>query len=100
MATKLIVPPTIEAVIRKFEQQKEPFAELTVQQELGKARGELQNPTDEENLGAWAEVLAFGLVPGRTHQSRGGRTLHQLLQAPRARASRSIRLTLPVLRLQ
>ena len=66
MPVNLAIPPTIEDVIQSFEQADEPFDVHDVHQALAKARQELQNPTEAENLGAWAENLAFALVGSRT----------------------------------
>lgn len=66
MAADLIVPPAIEDVIAKFDQDGSAVDELQVKAELTAARRTLQNPTEVENLGAWAEVLAFSLTPS-TH---------------------------------
>lgn len=69
MADEIIVPAAIEQIIQKYEAAKSPFTELEVQQEVGKARQELGQLEAAENLGAWAEVLAFALVGARTHES-------------------------------
>ena len=69
MASDLVVPPSIEAVIQEFNRAEKPFTELDVEQALGKARSSIQNPTEDENFGAWAEVLAFALVDSRMHRS-------------------------------
>lgn len=72
MQTNLVVPPTVEETIQSFEQAEAPFTVLDVQQALSKARQELQNPTEAENFGAWAEILAFTLVGNRTCASPWG----------------------------
>jgi lysyl-tRNA synthetase class 1 len=69
MADEIIVPAAIEQIIQKYEAAKSPFTELEVQQEVGKARQELGQLEAAENLGAWAEVLAFALVGAHTHES-------------------------------
>jgi lysyl-tRNA synthetase, class I len=69
MADEIIVPAAIEQIIQKYEAAKSPFTELEVQQEVGKARQELGQLEAAENLGAWAEVLAFALVGARTQES-------------------------------
>jgi hypothetical protein len=66
---KPVIPPTIEAVIANFDQGDGPIDELQVKAALAAARQELVNPSDAENLGAWAEVLAFALVETRQHSS-------------------------------
>jgi lysyl-tRNA synthetase class 1 len=65
----LIIPAAIEAVIQDLERAAAPFDEHGVQQVLSKARGTLQNPSESENFGAWAETLAFALVDTRMHTS-------------------------------
>jgi len=62
MRTTFEVPPTIDAVVERFDGATAPFDEHEVRQALFAARGNLANPTDSENLGAWAEVLAFSLM--------------------------------------
>lgn len=42
---------------------------MDVQQALGAARSALQNPSEEESFGAWAEVLAFALIGSSTQLS-------------------------------
>jgi lysyl-tRNA synthetase class 1 len=69
MADEIIVPAAIEQIIQRYEAATAPFNELEVQQEIGKARQELGQRKGAENLGAWAEVLAFALVGARTHES-------------------------------
>ncbi|MBF0095574.1 MAG: hypothetical protein HQL34_13645, partial [Alphaproteobacteria bacterium] len=68
----LVVPPAIDAVILQFNDAKGPYAEHDVKRELDKARSGLQNPTESENFGAWAEVLAFALVETRSSNSPWG----------------------------
>lgn len=68
----LVVPPAIEAAIQDFNRTATPFNEMNVQQVLGKARGSLQNPSEGENFGAWAEVLAFNLADTRMQSSPWG----------------------------
>lgn len=58
----LIVPPAIESVIIKFDEDKTSFDEHDVQRELASARQSLTNPSEAENTGAWSEVLAFSLA--------------------------------------
>lgn len=61
----LTIPPQIEEVLKQFDERTDAFTELDVQQVLGKARGTLQEASDPEKFGAWAEVLAFALVGAR-----------------------------------
>ena len=72
MPANLVIPPAIEEVILSFEQAETPFAVHDVHQALVKARQELQNPTEAENFGTWAEILAFTLVGSRTEASPWG----------------------------
>ncbi len=69
MPPNLVVPPALETLIQEFDSAKSPFTELDVQQALGAARSSLQNPTEEESFGAWAEVLAFALIGSNTQIS-------------------------------
>jgi hypothetical protein len=62
MSPGLLIPNAIEIVVQEFNHAKTPFTVLDVQQTLSKARKSLQNPTNSENYGAWAEVLAFTLT--------------------------------------
>src|SRR5882757_3436348 len=57
MADNLIVPPTIEAVIQRFDASETHFSEFDVSRDVNAARGVLQEPNAAENLGAWSEVL-------------------------------------------
>jgi lysyl-tRNA synthetase class 1 len=66
---KLVVPPAIDEVIAEFGRSDKPLDEHAVKQALKVARESLTNPSAEENLGAWAEVLAFALVSTRHHSS-------------------------------
>src|SRR5258708_7222057 len=68
MTANVTVPPTVEAVIQTFDAKKESFTEFSVSRDLGIARGTLNEPTQAENNGAWAEVLAFGLAQGPDHE--------------------------------
>lgn len=67
MSLDLVVPVAVEAVIQSFEHSNVPFTVLDVQQALGKARVSLENPGEAESFGAWAEVLAFSFVDGRSY---------------------------------
>lgn len=66
---KPVIPPTIEEVIAKFDQGDGPIDELQVKAALAEARKALVNPSEAENLGAWAEILALALVETRHHSS-------------------------------
>lgn len=65
MTQNIIVPASLEAVIQKFDAATSPFSDYVVSSDLSSARQALQNPTTEENLGAWAEVLAFAFSEQR-----------------------------------
>lgn len=57
------IPDSIDAVLVAFDQGASPIDLHDVSSALQKARGELQDPCDEENKGAWADVLAMALTP-------------------------------------
>ena len=59
-----VVPSVIENVIKEFDQRGEPVDEQQVKDALVRARADLKDLTPAENLGAWAEVLAFALANG------------------------------------
>lgn len=67
--TNLVVPSTIETIIAEFDNAGAPLDEHQVKQAVAAARQALVNPGEAENLGAWAEVLAFALVGTRHHSS-------------------------------
>ena len=69
MASELVIPPSIEEVIAKFDKSETAFDEHAVRQEVVAARGDLVNPTDAESLGAWSEVLAFALSSNSQNSS-------------------------------
>jgi lysyl-tRNA synthetase class 1 len=69
MADDVTIAAAIEQIIQQFEVSTSPFTELDVQQAVGKARNELGQLGQAENIGAWAEVLAFGLVGARRYES-------------------------------
>jgi hypothetical protein len=64
--TALTVPALIEEIIQRYDAKVEPFTEFNVGGELNEARRALIDATELENLGAWSEVLAFGLATGAT----------------------------------
>jgi hypothetical protein len=63
----LAVPPAIEAVIQHFDALDKSFTEFDVSRDLNVARTALEEPTDAENAGACAEILAFALSQGPDH---------------------------------
>jgi len=65
MTTALAVPASLEEIVQRFDAKAEPYNEFAVSGALNAARGTLSQPSDAETLGAWAEVLAFGLATGR-----------------------------------
>jgi len=69
MVATLTVPASIEKVILDFDGRVEPFDKYSVGRELNAARDALVDPTDSENCGAWAEVLAFALETGPHNQN-------------------------------
>jgi hypothetical protein len=62
MTTALIVPASLEQIVQRYDAKEEPFNEFTIGGELETARGALVDPPQPENVGAWAEVLAFALA--------------------------------------
>lgn len=62
MTINLVVPANIERVIQEFDQKTSHFNELEVQSALAQSRSSLQEPSEAENHGAWAEILAFSLT--------------------------------------
>ncbi len=72
MPANLVIPPAIEEVIQGLERASAAFTVRDVHQALAKARHDLRNPTEAENLAAWSEVLAFVLVGNRTAASPWG----------------------------
>src|ERR1700738_3592544 len=65
MTTPLTVPTSIENIVQRYNEQTTPFDEFAIGGELKAARGALTKPSNAETLGAWAEVLAFGLAAGQ-----------------------------------
>jgi hypothetical protein len=65
----LIVPPSIEEVIKGFDATGNAVDEQVVCQTLGAARQVSQHASDAENLGAWSEVVAFALTANAHHTS-------------------------------
>jgi hypothetical protein len=69
----LTIPPTAEAVIAKFDCLDRSFDEHEVKQMLVEARKDLPaSLPPEENMGEWAELLAFSLYPSRHQRSPWG----------------------------
>ncbi len=61
----LTIPPTIEEEIAKIDRGCAACDEHMVHESLASARKALSNPGEQENLGAWSEVLAFALMADR-----------------------------------
>ncbi|RXG96109.1 DUF4209 domain-containing protein [Bradyrhizobium sp. C-145] len=61
---ELIVPASMEELIKRYDAKEEPFGEFAISGELNAARMALIDPTEAEAAGAWAEVLAFALSAG------------------------------------
>ena len=72
MPQSLTVPSPIDAVIRRFDQADRPITIGEIHSGLSAARKECLQPTEAENLGAWAEVLAFALCEGVANRSPWG----------------------------
>lgn len=67
-----MIPTAIDRLIHEFDSKESSFNELDVQQALNVARASLVDPTEGENFGAWAEVLAFSLVANRAGEGPWG----------------------------
>lgn len=65
MSNVLTVPAPLDEIVQHFDTREEPFNEFTIGGEHKAARSALIEPSDAENLGAWAEVLAFALASGQ-----------------------------------
>jgi hypothetical protein len=65
MTDTLTVPPSLEEIVQRYDAKEEPFDKFSIGGELKTARGALVDPPESENLGAWAEVLAFVLETGQ-----------------------------------
>ena len=66
----LIVPEPIRAVLDGFEASQAIIDHDTVSTALNQARSKIEQPSPEENTGAWAEILAFYLAFGFSYQRR------------------------------
>jgi lysyl-tRNA synthetase class 1 len=65
MTTALTVPTALEDVVQRYDAKEEPFNEFDIGRELNAARATLVDPSESEQNGAWAEVLAFALASGQ-----------------------------------
>lgn len=65
----VVIPLSIEEIIQNFDKAEQPLKIHTVANALNAARQQLTNPSGQENLGAWSEVLAFGLSNTRRSKS-------------------------------
>jgi Domain of unknown function (DUF4209) len=68
MIATLIVPASLEEIVQRYDANEEPFTEFDIGGALKSARNALVDPSEPENHGAWAEVLAFALTTGH-HES-------------------------------
>jgi lysyl-tRNA synthetase, class I len=68
MDAVLVVPRSMDAILERFDQATTPLDEHEVKQALVEARKALVEPSAPENLGAWAEVLAFALSGSARHR--------------------------------
>jgi len=69
MANTLVVPVSLEAIVQNYNAKEELFTEFNIGGALKSARNALVDPSMAENLGAWAEALAFDLATGRHHEN-------------------------------
>lgn len=72
MSKEFEIPASIEAVIKEFDHRSAPFGEMDVHSAVAAARSALVSPSPEANLGAWIEVMSFGLSRGRNEPSPWG----------------------------
>lgn len=72
MAQEFEIPPSIEAILAEYDGRSGVVEELTLQGDLAKARSELKDPTEKQNLGAWLEIMSFALVAARYAASPWG----------------------------
>lgn len=70
VATELVVPVNIDAVIEVFDQRTDAFTCFEVSSALKAERTKLHAPTQAQNQGAWSEVLAFALAAGAEHNEK------------------------------
>jgi hypothetical protein len=89
MTTTLAVPATLEGIVQRYDAKEESFTEFDISGELNAARNALIDPSEHENLGAWAEVLAFGLQLAHT-RTPGTVTSARWARVPTVRARQSI----------
>lgn len=68
----LTIPSTIEEEIAKIDRGGAACDEHMVRQALTSARQALSNPGEQEDLGAWSEVLAFALMGDRRRSGPWG----------------------------
>jgi Domain of unknown function (DUF4209) len=66
MTEEIAVPAAIDEVLYDFNGREVAFTELGVYQALAKARTQLKDIPDDQNLGAWSEIMAFSLMPDRS----------------------------------
>ncbi|WP_199202473.1 DUF7380 domain-containing protein [Mesorhizobium sp. L-2-11] len=69
MIDGLVVPAEIEDVIRRFDESQAAFNQYDVEAALRKAREALKELDEAQQLGVWAERLAFGLSADQSTQS-------------------------------
>jgi hypothetical protein len=60
--TELTVPASLEEIVQRYDGKAEPFTVFDISRDLIAARNALVDPSEAENLGAWAEALAFALA--------------------------------------
>jgi hypothetical protein len=69
MTTTLTVPASLEEIVQHYDAKEEPFTDFDIGGALKSARNALIDPPKAENLGAWAEALAFALATGHHHEN-------------------------------
>ena len=83
----LVVPQSIEDQLASFNATSDLFEVRAVADALQAARGALTAPSAEENKGAWAQVLAFNLMPTHGEASEWGTYFGPLASGTKADGS-------------
>jgi len=83
VAQEFEVPAAIEAIIAEHDGRSGVVEELALQGALAKARSELKDPTEKQNLGAWLEIMSFSLMAARHAPSPWGTYFSPMMSGSR-----------------
>jgi lysyl-tRNA synthetase, class I len=83
MSQEFEVPAAIEAIIAEFDSRSGVAEELALQGALTKARSELKELTEKQNLGAWLEIMSFSLMAARYAPSPWGTYFSPMMSGSR-----------------